>query len=85
MIDIPAEYVEVVKKTLMKLEIPMQYRTKDGIIRFKGTLFGTVTSGHPTLTTLGNTLRVYLYNKFWMFKAGIDIYNLYVSGDDSLL
>jgi len=30
-------------------------------------LNGTVASGHPTRTTLGNSLRVILYNKFMLF------------------
>lgn len=32
----------------------------------KGTIKGTVTSGDPLKTTFGNTLRVYLYNKWIM-------------------
>jgi hypothetical protein len=63
----------------------MRYRLPNGVDIFKGSLYGTVTSGHPTLTTLGNTLRVYLYNKYWLEMAGAKDYNIYVSGDDSLL
>jgi hypothetical protein len=32
--------------------------------RLYGKIKGTVTSGHPTKTTLGNSLRVFLLNAF---------------------
>jgi len=51
----------------------------------KGTLHGTVFSGHPTRTTFGNSLRVILYKRYIMHKAGITDYLLYVVGDDCLL
>lgn len=78
--------LDVVLESVTNLTIPMSYKTKDGIYRFTGSLFGTVTSGHPTLTTLGNTLRVLLYNEFWLKKAGVlERSRIYVSGDDTLL
>lgn len=49
---------------------------------FKALIRGTVTSGHPTRTTFGNTLRVILFYKFMFMKAGIEHYRMYVGGDD---
>lgn len=46
------------------------------------TISGTVTSGHPTRTTFGNTLRVVHYYKYALFLAGITKYKMYVGGDD---
>jgi hypothetical protein len=48
----------------------------------KGKFNGTVFSGHPTRTTLGNSLRVILYIRFIMWKCGITKYSLWVGGDD---
>lgn len=53
--------------------------TNEGL---KATLNGTVFSGHPTRTTLFNTVRVLLYNQFACHKLGIYDYSLFVSGDD---
>lgn len=52
-----------------------------------GTFNGTVFSGHPTRTTLGNTIRVILYLKFTLALANIpkSAYKLYVGGDDTFL
>jgi len=52
---------------------------------FDLTLHGTVASGHPTRTTLGNSLRVILYNKFMLHYAKIDKFSLSVGGDDTFL
>lgn len=46
---------------------------------------GTVFSGSPTLTTLGNTMRVILCLKFTLVNAGITNYVLRVAGDDAVL
>jgi len=48
-------------------------------------LYGTVASGHPTRTTLGNSLRVILYNKFILHNAGITDFSLSVGGDDTFI
>ncbi len=45
-------------------------------------IYGTVSSGHPTRTTFGNTLRVIHYYKFILHEANIDKYHMYVGGDD---
>lgn len=42
-------------------------------------------SGHPTRTTLGNSLRVMLYNLYMFEKAGIKKYSLSVGGDDTFI
>jgi hypothetical protein len=49
---------------------------------FRAKIYGTVTSGHPTRTTFGNTLRVILYYSYLFEKAGIKRYRMYVGGDD---
>lgn len=52
---------------------------------------GTTFSGHPTKTTLGNTLRSICYAYFYLVKAGIknpwDNPNVYViaAGDDVVI
>jgi hypothetical protein len=55
-------------------------------------VIGTTFSGHPTRTTLGNTLRVIFYHLFALYKTGVPfdsllnlnpIFGLAVSGDDS--
>lgn len=48
-------------------------------------LIGTVYSGHPTRTTLGNTLRVLSYIELIRKKANILKLCPFVSGDDSLV
>jgi hypothetical protein len=50
-----------------------------------GTLHGTVYSGHPTRTTFGNSVRVYLYTDYIMHRAGIKDYKIWVCGDDMLM
>jgi len=49
------------------------------------TINGTVFSGHPTRTTLGNSLRVILYNLFMFHLAGITKFSLSVGGDDTFI
>ncbi len=48
---------------------------------------GTTFTGHPTRTTLGNTLRSYLYAKFIARKAGIpkNKIQMLCSGDDMMI
>jgi hypothetical protein len=46
-----------------------------------GTIKGTTFSGHPTRTTLGNSLRVYLYSRYISHISQIPIAPL-VAGDD---
>lgn len=49
--------------------------------------WGTVKSGDPTKTTLGNTIRVLTYIEYICFLAGIteDQYFKFVAGDDVLI
>jgi len=42
---------------------------------------GSVYSGHPTRTTLFNTLRTLFYNEYIAYKAGVDIV-VFAAGDD---
>lgn len=51
----------------------------DEVAHFK--MRGTTFSGHPTLTTLGNTLRSIMYTKFAAFMSGINMVCM-VAGDD---
>lgn len=68
------------------------------IVRYRGQwlykfyLKGTTYSGHPTVTTLGNTLRVYSYNCYYLSKCfkkfnWFDDHRakIYVQGDDSVI
>jgi hypothetical protein len=50
-------------------------------------IIGTTFTGHPTRTTLGNTLRSIAYNLYVLKLAKIPkrFYALFVSGDDVLL
>lgn len=50
-------------------------------IKIRGTTF----SGHPTRTTLGNTMRVSFYTRFILSRAEINDYKLWVAGDDVCL
>jgi len=45
---------------------------------------GTVFTGHPTLTTLGNTLRTICYAKYVSFKSNIRM-NMMAAGDDCVV
>jgi len=49
-----------------------------------GAYYGTVFSGHPTRTTFGNSLRVYLYTDYIMKISNITKYKIWVCGDDML-
>lgn len=53
--------------------------------QMSGKLHGTVFSGHPTRTTFGNSVRVYLYTDYIMHLANITKYDIWVCGDDMLL
>lgn len=60
-------------------------KKKQAVMR--ATLNGTVTSGKPTPTTLGNTLRVIMYIMFIVERCGIPVNSVrpFVSGDDSFI
>lgn len=53
----------------------------------QGFVHGTVFSGHPTATTLCNTIRVICYIRFMIKRSGIkeSDYKALVSGDDVLI
>lgn len=54
---------------------------------FSATLSGTVTSGHPTNTTLGNSLRVIIMAMFLRDEAKIPkkYFHVAVQGDDTMI
>jgi hypothetical protein len=56
----------------MKLTTPFYlYLKPQKVHKITGRLTGTVTSGHPTKTTLGNSLRVGLMAMFLQYEARI--------------
>lgn len=57
---------------------------KEGLNYQKIHLTGTTFSGHPSRTTLGNTLRSILYAYFYSYKAQVDI-EVMAAGDDSVV
>lgn len=74
------------KETILKnlATLVNKFFTTEGM---RGELFGTVFSGHPTLTTLFNTLRTILYNRYlcWCISPEIERDMMPVaSGDDSI-
>jgi hypothetical protein len=74
-------------RSLTSLLIPfVAYYPGTKRIMMRGHLWGTVFSGHPTRTTFGNTLRMYILYKVIMKLAHIpkSAYSLLMSGDDTL-
>jgi len=72
-------------KLITDLKSKLVYKTKIGKkfnTIFSTCINGTVTSGHPTRTTFGNTLRVILYYEFIFSELGIIHYAMFVGGDD---
>lgn len=59
----------------------MKIRTKTGL---RGEMEGTVFSGSPMRTTLFNTMRTILYNRFLLHHAGSTDHLVYAAGDDVL-
>jgi hypothetical protein len=52
---------------------PTSSRTKNKVKYFGAKIRGTTFTGHPTRTTLGNTLRMMFYTKYIASKNNIDI------------
>lgn len=77
-------FIQVLTSNTFK--ITLRY-PKIGVVAIKGTLKGTVFSGHTLATTLGNTLRVLAYMYFIAYRAGIPLAEIqpFVSGDDSVV
>ena len=68
--------------TTMILTTKLEWKGKNiGLAKLDGTTF----SGHPTRTTLGNTLRVINYIRFWMKKSNVNNHSIFVAGDDSMV
>jgi len=56
-------------------------------LKMRGVIHGTVFSGHPTLTTLFNTIRTTLYNRyavFLLYPQYYDSHKIWAAGDDVL-
>lgn len=86
-LDIPYAFRNTVYLVLTKIDMSFYsvYTHERRRIKFMtGVIHGTVYSGHPTRTTWGNSMRVYLYTKFCMYLAGITKYKIWVCGDDML-
>ena len=81
--NIPPVYHDTIYNSIVTNQV--RFFTKFGLT---GTIQGTVYSGHPTKTTMGNTLRVYLYNQFVMqTRFGLaenQSYKMFVAGEDYL-
>lgn len=78
---------ESILRSLTALLIPfVAYYPGTKRIMMRGNLWGTVFSGHPTRTTFGNTLRMYILYKVIMKVARVpkSAYSLLMSGDDTL-
>jgi len=70
---------------ITSLDTTLEYYVKIGKQRrklFRATLNGTVTSGHPTRTTFGNTMRVSLYWMYLFSEQMVRNYSMFVGGDD---
>lgn len=53
------------------LKIPFKIFYKRKLEMMRGLMLGTVTSGHPTRTTLGNTLRVWSMIEYVKLKLNL--------------
>lgn len=79
--DIPAYLHGLVLRALTQMEVT--FRSRCGL---KGRVRGTVFSGHPTRTTLFNTLRTILYNRYAMaLTRPSERLLVCASGDDVLV
>jgi len=74
------QYMKILTASSTKFWI--SYKRQGTYLRMvNGKIKGTTFSGHPTRTTLGNSLRVYLYSRFVSARAGIKT-SVMVAGDD---
>lgn len=80
---IPEHLLDEVESALFQDKY--SFSTVTGMV---GDIFGTVFSGHPTLTTLFNTLRNILYNKFVLTKMYGEEFlkkcQVWAAGDDGM-
>ena len=77
---LPSWSKDLIVKALFREEY--KFYSADG---WKGTVTGTVISGHPSLTTLFNTLRTNLYNKLMLKRIGMPRFIINTAGDDVLV
>jgi hypothetical protein len=89
-------HIEAVLKNLTMLWTDVKFVRKDkrlsrrhrNLVLFKGRVFGTVYSGHPSKTTAGNTTRILMLIWACCLKAGIEINKEcfpFQAGDDTVL
>jgi len=85
--DLRATDIEFLRKFLLNTKTRFIARWPNRKPMVTGVLDGTTYSGHPTRTTLGNTLRVIYYTRYIMKLADIPYtaYRLMVSGDDAVM
>lgn len=77
--------MQTFKEPYCKLNVVLNPQmSKDRSVQEKTTFYlrGTTFSGHPTRTTLGNTLRTILYTKFYLRDIG---HQVVVAGDDCVV
>lgn len=77
---LPSWSKDLIVKALFREEY--KFYSADG---WKGTVMGTVISGHPCLTTLFNTLRTNLYNKLMLKRIRMPRFIINTAGDDVLV
>ncbi len=63
---------------------PKTARNRCKVKYFSAVLKGTTFTGHPTRTTLGNTLRMMYYTLYIAYKAGVVVYSCH-AGDDVVI
>jgi hypothetical protein len=80
---IPGKYPEYLRiLTCSSSRFYISYKRAGHYVRVvQGTIDGTTFSGHPTRTTLGNSLRVFLYAKYVEYLASTKV-GILVAGDD---
>jgi len=64
MLELPQRMYSSVLASIINLDTKLSYKVsvyKKLRTYFTCVIYGTVTSGHPTRTTFGNTLRVIMY------------------------
>lgn len=81
---LPQYLRDKVRKAALSTSTSINIRRQDKTIMCRCTLDGTVTSGDPLRTTLGNSLRSSSYIGYLLYEAGIDGEYL-VAGDDVLI
>lgn len=77
-LELPSALLDTIKTDLFKLEYKVTSTKED-----KFSVYGTTLTGHPTLTTLFNTIRSILYQDYAFARAGMRAF-VFAAGDDVL-